>query len=368
MNMEEVNRNNYEEFFLLYIDKELSAAENKLVTDFIQKNPDLAQELNFLMEAKLQPDHTLLFDHKNELTRHETFIHAGNYTERSLLYIDKELNTNENQLVENFYRQHPELQQELEGLQSTILPQEHIIFADKKSLYKHTGKLRYMAWKKYAVAAAFLLFMLSVWMFYPAKTNMQVTAGNNPAPPPIRIEQKNQQPTIKNDTQKNNLILIPQNENVVVAEEKNIAGKKENKVIKQIQKDNLSSNQPAPVLIANNIRPKQNIIPHTVNADQNVFSERENLLNEKESVADNKDYSIATYTYEAPANSIQSAAYKELDTSPEDDNKLAIGTIAINKEKFNGLLKKAGSFFGKKAKEEKNEKDVKVANLKINYN
>lgn len=365
--MEEVNRNNYEEFFLLYIDKELSAAENKLVTDFIQKNPDLAQELNFLMEAKLQPDHTILFDHKNELTRHETFIHAGNYTERSLLYIDKELNTNENHLVENFYRQHPDLQQELDSLQNTILPQEHIIFADKKSLYKHEGKVRYMAWKKYAVAAAVLLFMLSAWWFFPAKTNLPVTAKTNPVKP-SPIEQKQQQPAIKNDTQKNYLIPTPKNENLVVAEEKNIAGKKENKDIKQIQKDNLSSNQPAPVLIANNIPPKQIIIPHTVNADQNVFSERENLLNEKESVADNKDYSIATYKYEAPANSIQSAAYKELDTSPEDDNKLAIGTIAINKEKFNGLLKKAGSFFGKKAKEEKNEKDVKVANLKINYN
>ena len=367
MNMEEVNRNNYEEYFLLYIDKELSDVENKMVTDFIQKNPDLAQELNFLMEAKLPPDHTLLFDHKNELTRHETFIHAGNYTELSLLYIDKELNYNENHLVENYYRQHPELQPEMDGLQNTILPREHIIFADKKSLYKHAGKVRYMAWKKFAVAAAVLLFILSAWWFFPAKTNLRVTAKTNPVKPSHTV-QKQQQPAIKNDSQKNNLIPTQQNENVVVAEEKNIAGKKENKDIKQIQKDNLPSNQQAQVLIANNIKPIQNIIPHAGNADQNVFSERENLLNEKESVADNKDYSIATYTYEAPANSIQPAAYKELDTSPEDDNKLAIGTIAINKEKFNGLLKKAGSFFGKKAKEEKNEKDVKVANIKINYN
>ena len=122
------------------------------------------------------------------------------------------------------------------------------------------------------------------------------------------------------------------------------------------------------MVVANNISPKEKIILPSANNDLNVFSEREKLLNEKESVADNKDYSIATYTYEPPAKTIQAVAYKELDTSPEDDNTLAIGTIAINKEKLNGLLKKASSLFGKKAKEEKNEKDVQVANLKINYN
>ncbi|MEO8116173.1 MAG: hypothetical protein ABI653_00915, partial [Bacteroidota bacterium] len=101
--MEAMNRNNYEEYFLLSIDKELSSDEDKMVEDFMQKNPDLAQEYNLLKEVKLQPDHTILFDNKNELTRHESFIHAGNYTEMTLLCIDKELNNEENIFVEKFY-------------------------------------------------------------------------------------------------------------------------------------------------------------------------------------------------------------------------------------------------------------------------
>ncbi len=365
--MEEVNRNNYEEYFLLSIDKELSSDENKMVEDFIQKNPDLAQEYNLLKEVKLQPDHAILFDNKNELTRHESFIHTKNYTEISLLYIDKELNNEENNFVEKFYLQHPELKHELDALQSAILPPAHIIFTDKKSLYKHEGKVRYMAWKKFAVAAAVLLFILAAWWFYPATTNLPITAKTNPVAP-SSIEQKHLATGIKNDSQKNNVIPTPQNENVIVAEEKNKTVKKEIQGSKQIQKDNLPQNNTAPIYVANNILPKQNIILPSINVDQNIISEREKLINDKESVADNKDYSIATYAYEPPSPKIHAAAYKELDTSPEDDNTLAIGTIAINKEKLNGLLKKAGSLFGKKAKEEKNEKDVKVANLKINYN
>ncbi|MEO7209901.1 MAG: hypothetical protein ABIY35_03060 [Chitinophagaceae bacterium] len=365
--METMNRNNYEEYFLLYMDKELSADENKMVEDFLQKNPDLALEYNSLIEVKLHPDHLILFNNKNELTRHESFIHSGNYTEMSLLYIDKELSNEENIFVEKFYGQHPELKHELDALQSTILPAEHIIFSDKKSLYKHEGKVRYMAWKKYALAAAVLLFIFAAWLLYPAKTDIPITAKTNTGEP-LQTEKVNQQPGTKNDSQKNSVLKTPQNELVIVAEENNQAGKKESKDGKKVLKNNVPQVHNAPVLVANNISPKEKITVPTANNDLNIISEREKLLNEKESVADNKDYSIATYTYEPPAKTIQAAAYKELDTSPEDDNTLAIGTIAINKEKLNGLLKKAGSLFGKKAKEEKNEKDVKVANLKINYN
>ncbi len=365
--MEAMNRNNYEEYFLLYMDKELSSDENKMVEDFMQKNPDLAQEYNSLTVVKLQPDHAILFDNKNELTRHESFIHAGNYTEMTLLYIDKELSHEENIFVEKFYGQHPELQREMDALQYTILPEEHIIFTDKKSLYKHEGKVRYMSWKKYAVAAAVLLFIFAAWLLYPAKTDLPITAKTNPGEP-SKIEQKSHQPGTKNDSLKNIVLPNPQNERVIVAEENNQPGKKEIKEGQKILKNKVPEIHNTPVLVANNVSPQEKIILPSANNDLNVFSEREKLLNEKESVADNKDYSISIYTYEPPAKTIQAAAYKELDTSPEDGNTLAIGTIAINKEKLNGLLKKAGSLFGKKAKEEKNEKDVKVANLKINYN
>lgn len=56
-----INRDNYEAFFLLYTDGELSAAEKEAVEAFCQLHPDLAEELQLLMDTRLQPDEGLHF-------------------------------------------------------------------------------------------------------------------------------------------------------------------------------------------------------------------------------------------------------------------------------------------------------------------
>ncbi|MBS1729493.1 MAG: hypothetical protein JSS67_01820 [Bacteroidetes bacterium] len=355
--METINRNNYEEYFLLYIDKELSSDTYKLVDEFILKNPDLAQEFHSLIDTKLHPSHTILFEDKNALKKHGTFIHTGNYQEISLLYIDKELSSEENQFVENFYQEQPALLPELMALQKTILPEEHIVFKDKKSLYKYEGKVFFIAWKKWAAAAAVLIFILAAWWYYPGTKNAPLTAKSDQVHPSSVVPQ-NPQTQVKSHLA----------ENIPETDKKNQLLKKEWKGPGQIQKKDLPENQSTAIQVAQHISPNQSIITNTKNDGSDLFSERERLLNEKETVADNKNYAITSVHYDEAPNTFQVASYKVINTSPEEDNSLAIGTISLNKEKINGLLKKAGSLFRKKPATETNEKDVKVANLKINYN
>lgn len=67
----QINRQTYEEFFLLYADGELNETERREVEDFIDRNPDLKGELNLIREAIMVPDESIVFDNKEILFRKE---------------------------------------------------------------------------------------------------------------------------------------------------------------------------------------------------------------------------------------------------------------------------------------------------------
>lgn len=67
----EINRNNYEEFFLLYVDNELPAGERKAVEEFVILHHDLKEELDLLLETVLVPTSNVVFENKEELYKEE---------------------------------------------------------------------------------------------------------------------------------------------------------------------------------------------------------------------------------------------------------------------------------------------------------
>jgi len=63
-----INETNYENYFLLYIDKELSAAENAAVENFVVAHPAYAAELDQLKKT-IQAPENIIFDNKALLYR-----------------------------------------------------------------------------------------------------------------------------------------------------------------------------------------------------------------------------------------------------------------------------------------------------------
>lgn len=65
-----INKSNYEAFFLLYVDNELSADEKLAVENFIKENPVYKDELTSLKQSVLTADN-IIFENKSSLYRLE---------------------------------------------------------------------------------------------------------------------------------------------------------------------------------------------------------------------------------------------------------------------------------------------------------
>ena len=90
--MNTINRHNYEEFFLMYVDNELNNEQRAEVELFARQNPDLQKEFEMLQQTKLTADEEIMFAHKTDLLKIKDSIGIDNYEEFFLLYIDNELN------------------------------------------------------------------------------------------------------------------------------------------------------------------------------------------------------------------------------------------------------------------------------------
>lgn len=155
-----INRNNYEEYFLLYADNELCEQGKNEVEIFVQKNPDLEEELVMLLQAVLKPDHSVVLNNKAFLNKQETSL----YEEQFILYHDNELNLSEKGEVEETIKNDAVLKREFELLQQLYLkPDTSIVFPGKRFLYKREkpGKVIPVSWGK--LAAASVLAGFTVW-------------------------------------------------------------------------------------------------------------------------------------------------------------------------------------------------------------
>jgi hypothetical protein len=116
------------------MDNELGSEDRSRVELFVQENPDLKNELDWLLQSRLVPDASLVFDNKEQLmkTSGDSSINTTNYEKWLLLYTDNELTAEQKLAIEKFAAAHPAIQEELELLQKTkFQPEQEIFFIIK---------------------------------------------------------------------------------------------------------------------------------------------------------------------------------------------------------------------------------------------
>ena len=354
-----ITRHNYEEYFILYLDNELSSEDRRQVELFVQDNPDLETELDLLRQSQLLPDTSVVFSNKEELMREsgaDNIINASNYEEWLLLYIDNELTPAQKIAVENFIAAHPAIKLELDTLQKTKLQPETIIFPDKESLYRKEEKVKVVAvyWKRIAVAAALLLAVSSTALIFfkdrdkgitvPVAQTKETKSPASPGNKPVVIQKE---PAVENVQATDNTIAKEKNttdNNSLLVKEKKIEPKEKIKQhlpvgLKQID---------AAVATTKEEKKKTNDLPQPVHnpnvnkpADQNSIAQvdipiKESLTNFKET----NQSSTVTPNSQRPLDNVIAASLKQSE-DPIDDEQPG------KKNKLRGFFRKVTRTFEK---------------------
>ena len=271
-----INRHNYEEYFILYMDNELGSDDRRMVESFVLQHPDLKEELDLLLQYKLTPDTEILFPGKEDLIKvnGETPITLTNYEEWLVLYIDNELTTDQRKAVERFMSDKPSIQEELALLERSKLQPEQIVFAGKGSLYRKEEKIRPLPVRWWRIAAAAVL-LLGIGITTAVVINKRSSGENSIVKGTGTKEKTNINPVItpvKKENAPVNEIAVA--DNVKQAPAPSVKQDNKNTVVKNnttVVKDKIPANIPSPVkkeeqTVANNDNNKPtNNLPQPLN-------------------------------------------------------------------------------------------------------
>lgn len=363
-----INRDNYEAFFLMYVDGELSTTDKEMVEAFVQLHPDLQEELAMLQQTVLLPEDDIVFANKNLLFKH-TESNVAVTEEQLLLYIDNELNLQDKVALEAAVVSNTSLQKDLALLQQTKLPLETIAYPNKEELYREEKKRKvvYMRWQYMAAAAIVIGLIATVYFVVPSGntsgTSLASTDNTQKAPTPATPD-----------------AIIPNETPVTVAPKTDVpattvASNNTNKATKKLPVTQAVVTTQQPLVATNNTKPfkdgaQEFLTSPSKNIENNIASTVTNPSTNRNnnSIAKNepKDATspslpVVTNTLNTTTIAAQQVVYKELDTD-SDDKSLLVGSIEINKDKLRGFLRKASKLFGNKQKSDDDTKSSLATN------
>jgi len=208
----EINRNNYEEYFLLYADDELSPTEKKVVEIFVQENVDLREEFLMIKMTVNSPEEDVKLTDKSFLLKKEpSFINENNHEEVFVQYHDNELSDDQKIETKKFLAENLKHKSDFELIgKAKLVADNSIIYPDKKELYRKekSGKVIPLILWRTTAAAVFLGFGLWITIYYSrnAEKNAPAVAQINKIKPP---EEKEKNAVQKPVTEENEIASSP---------------------------------------------------------------------------------------------------------------------------------------------------------------
>ena len=355
-----INRNNYQEFLLLYVDNELSATERLAVDNFLLANPDLKIELELLQETTLE-DIDVSFEEKDSL------IQFSNQERESLLnYIDDELPTIEKSTIESLVQTNKAYATELAILSKTKLNGEVYVYEQKEQLLKRSGSV--VSFIRFRNIAAAIVILLLAWPIYKLMT------GNGPENNGTNVitassEKKNshsiqipsisavQENTAKNDITNHNEGPIQPSAINTIEPNKTLAASNSTNNSTTINTVASNNNASTP------IDPKKDEIKSK--PEENIDYENINILAGNKIETSNVQQSEQRQITTNNAPKVFAAALKE-DTEENDNSILAFKEDDVKNSKLGSLFKKVKKAIRRPAIKINNT--LKIGNVEVAIN
>ena len=354
--MNTINRHNYEEYFLMYIDDELDAMEKRAVEHFVDQHPDLKMELEMLQQSVLRPDPVVFHDKDVLLKKSSSLINESNYEEYFVLYGDDELDNDLKDCVEQFVYRNPKYQVEFELIQKARLqPDSQTVFPDKASLYRteeEDEKVVVIRWWRIAAAAVIFIFLSGLgWYIISEKKPTPLIVTNTPLkngktlPPAVQPKHESiakTDPVVENNTtQKEDLVKQNRSEVSVPFQEK-IQAKQTLTVSKNEEKDIEGRNIRIASTVINE-RPDVSIGKIETSSSLTVQSEKR-IVDEEVGLPESNPYAYTT----------------------SNDEIEILNTTVSKKNKLRGLLRKVSRVVEKTTNIETGDgKGIRIANFEI---
>ncbi len=201
-----ITRDNYEPFFMDFLDGNLEEDQINQFLDFLEQNPDLKSELQLVGKLKL-PEEKIVFSGKQELYKNDS-EEQSLFDHEAVAYLEGDLNSEERTAFEAYLAAHPEMQKEYNRFAKTRLAADSgITFPNKQRLYRKSGSVLFL--NRVARAAAVLVLLWGINSVFqtenvPKQQSLdQVVAVISPEmTPPV---EKMAPPVDKGETEKKNL-------------------------------------------------------------------------------------------------------------------------------------------------------------------
>lgn len=221
----DINRQNFETYFIDYLDGRLDPGQVTELLSFLEENPDLERELKEFENIQIKP-REILFPGKESLKKTISdipVINESNFEEYCIAKIEGDLRAKDEVILERYLADFPGKRKDFELFSKTKLQPDPIFFKDKALLKKPYAGLRVgrrTMWSYSSAAASIvillILFIGTDWKLFQKKNQLALS----------EIESSNQNTEL---VQKN--IVPPENEKITEPGIEELVSSKEKPVI-----------------------------------------------------------------------------------------------------------------------------------------